>query len=104
MIYIVRFILLFLHLVFKENSSREIVTWFVQELLKAAADLQCVSISIPVFVSIKENINDVLGGLLEAILSFNLKELNIIRIVADQNMVAHLGHIKEHCKKFLPDR
>ena len=57
----------------------------MQESLKAAADLQCVSISIPVFVFIKENINDLLSGLLEAILSFNLKELNIRRIAADQN-------------------
>ena len=104
MIYVVRFILLFFHLVFEENSSRKIVKQVGQESLKAAADLQCVSISIPVFVSIKENINDLLGGLLEAILSFNLKELNIIRIVADQNTVAHLGHIKEHCKKGLSNR
>ena len=104
MIYVVRFILLFLHLVFEENSSRKIVKQVGQESLKAAADLQCVSISIPVFVSIKENINDLLGGLLEAILSFNLKELNIIRIVADQNTVAHLGHIKEHRKKLLSNR
>ena len=35
--------------------------------MKAAADLQCVSISIPIFASIKENINDFLVGLLEAI-------------------------------------
>ena len=54
MIYIVRFILLFLHLVFEENSSRNIVRQVVQELLKAAADLQCVSISILVFVTIKK--------------------------------------------------
>ena len=54
MIYIVRFILLFLHLVFEENSSRNIVRQVVQELLKAAADLQCVSILILVFVTIKK--------------------------------------------------
>ena len=99
MIYVVRFILLFLHLVFKENSSRKIVKQVGQEPLKAGADLQFVSISSPVFVSIKENINDLPGGLLEAILSFNLKELNITRIVADQNAVAHLGHIKERKKR-----
>ena len=103
MIYVVKFILLFLHLVFEENSSRKIVKQVGQESLKAAADLQFVSISIPVFVSIKENINDLPDGLLEAILSFNLKELNIARIVADQNAVAHLGHIKER-KKLLSNR
>ena len=96
MIYIFRFILLFLHSVFEENSHRKIVKQVLQKSLKAAADLQCVSISILVFVSIRENIEDLLGGLLEAILWFNLKELNIIRIVTDQNTVAHLGHIKEH--------
>ena len=88
MIYIVRFILLFLHLVFEENSSRNIVRQVVQELLKAPADLQCVSILILVFVTIKKKKennkkSNLLGGLLEAILLFNLKELNIIRIVAD---------------------
>ena len=72
----------------------------VQELMKVAADLQCVYISIPVFVSIKENINNLLSGLLKVklllggIFSFNLKELNIIRIGTDQNTVAHVSHIK----------
>ena len=87
-----------------ENSSQKIVQQVVQESLKATADLQCVSISILIFVSTKENINDLLGRLLEAILSFNLKELNIIRIVTDQNTVAQLGHNKEHCKIFLLNR
>ena len=104
MIYIARFILLFLHLVFEEISSRKIVKQVVQESLKATVHLPCVSISIAVHVSIKENINNLLGGLLEAILSLNLKELNIMRIVADQNTVAHFGHIKEHCKNVLSSR
>ena len=100
----VSFILLFLYLVFEENRSRNIVKQVVQEWLKAEADLQCVSISIPVFVFIKEHINDLLGGLLEAISSFDLKELNIIKIVSDQNTVVHLNHIIEHCKDILSNR
>ena len=97
----VSFILIFLYLVFEENRSRNILKQVVQKWLKAEADLQCVSISIPVFVFIKENINDLLGGLLEAISSFDLKELNIIKIVLHQNTVVHLNHIIEHCKKVL---
>ena len=75
MIYIVRFTLLFLHLVLEENRSRNIVKHVVQESLKAAVALRFVSILIRVFASIKENIND---GLLKEILSFDLKVLNII--------------------------
>ena len=75
MIYIVRFTLLFLHLVLEENRSRNIVKHVVQESLKAAVALRFVSILIRVFASIKENIND---GLLKEILSFDLKGLNII--------------------------
>ena len=71
MIYIVRFTLLFLHLVLEEN----IVKHVVQESLKAAVAFHFVSILIRVFASIKENIND---GLLKEILSFDLKVLNII--------------------------
>ena len=71
MIYIVRFTLLFLHLVLEEN----IVKYVVQESLKAAVAFHFVSILIRVFASIKENIN---GGLLKEILSFDLKVLNII--------------------------
>ena len=68
--YIVMFILLLHHVAFEEISSWKIEKQVVQESLKASPNLQCVYISIPVFVSIKENINDLLGGLLEAILSF----------------------------------
>ena len=50
------------------------------------------------FFSIKENKSDFLGGLLEAILSVDLKELNVIRIEADQNTVAHVSLIKKHYK------
>ena len=52
----------------------------------------------------QRNINDLLGGLLEAISSSDLKELNIIKIVSDQNTVVHLNHIIEHCKDILSNR
>lgn len=68
----------------------------LQESLNVAMELQWVSILVPVFNSIKENIKDLLCGPVGAISSFNLKELCAIRIVTDGNTVLYANNLEKH--------